>query len=29
MRDRSESYDETSALDAWARTLSFFGEHLR
>jgi carboxymethylenebutenolidase len=29
MRDRSDSYHEESALDAWARTLSFFGEHLR
>jgi carboxymethylenebutenolidase len=29
MRDRSESYHERSALDAWARMLAFFGEHLR
>jgi carboxymethylenebutenolidase len=29
MRDRSDSYHEASALDAWARTLAFFGEHLR
>jgi carboxymethylenebutenolidase len=28
MRDRSESYHERSAIDAWARTLAFFGEHL-
>jgi carboxymethylenebutenolidase len=28
MRDRSDSYHEKSALDAWARTLAFFGEHL-
>jgi len=28
MRDGSDSYDETSATDAWARTLQFFGEHL-
>jgi carboxymethylenebutenolidase len=29
MRDGSDSYDETSAQDAWARTLTFFGTHLR
>jgi carboxymethylenebutenolidase len=29
MRDRSESFHESSALDAWGRTLAFFGEHLR
>jgi carboxymethylenebutenolidase len=29
MRDRSDSYHEKSARDAWARTLAFFGEHLR
>jgi carboxymethylenebutenolidase len=29
MRDRSDSYDEPSATDAWARTLAFFGEQLR
>jgi carboxymethylenebutenolidase len=29
MRDRSESYDETSATEAWSRTLAFFAEHLR
>ena len=29
MRDGSDSYDEKSASDAWARTLAFFGSHLR
>jgi carboxymethylenebutenolidase len=29
MRDGSESYHEASATDAWERTLTFFGEHLR
>jgi carboxymethylenebutenolidase len=29
MRDGSDSYHEPSATDAWARTLAFFGEHLR
>jgi carboxymethylenebutenolidase len=29
MLDRSESYHERSANDAWARTLDFFGAHLR
>jgi len=29
MRGRSDSYHENSANDAWARTLTFFGEHLR
>jgi carboxymethylenebutenolidase len=29
MRDGSDSYDEKSARDAWARTLAFFGTHLR
>jgi carboxymethylenebutenolidase len=29
MRDGSESFDQESADDAWARTLSFFGEYLR
>jgi len=29
MRDRSDSYHERSAIDAWARTLAFFGDHLR
>jgi carboxymethylenebutenolidase len=29
MRDRSDSYHEKSATDAWTRTLAFFGEHLR
>jgi carboxymethylenebutenolidase len=29
MRDRSDSYHELSANDAWARTLKFFGTHLR
>ena len=29
MRDGSESFDQESADDAWARTLAFFGEHLR
>ena len=29
MRDGSASYDEAAATDAWARTLTFFGEHLR
>jgi carboxymethylenebutenolidase len=28
MRDRSDSYDEPSATDAWARTLAFFGQQL-
>jgi carboxymethylenebutenolidase len=28
MRDGSDSYDEKSATDAWARTLAFFGSHL-
>jgi carboxymethylenebutenolidase len=28
MRDGSDSYDEASATDAWARLLAFFGEHL-
>jgi carboxymethylenebutenolidase len=28
MRDGSESFHETSANDAWARTLAFFGTHL-
>jgi carboxymethylenebutenolidase len=29
MRDGSDSYDEKSATDAWARTLAFFGSHVR
>jgi carboxymethylenebutenolidase len=29
MRDGSDSYDESAANDAWARTLAFFGTHLR
>jgi carboxymethylenebutenolidase len=29
MRDGSDSYDEKAANDAWARTLAFFGTHLR
>jgi carboxymethylenebutenolidase len=29
MRDRSDSYHEKSANEAWARTLAFFGQHLR
>jgi carboxymethylenebutenolidase len=29
MRDGSDSYDEKSANDAWARTLAFFRTHLR
>lgn len=29
MRDGSDSYHPPSAADAWARTISFFGEHLR
>jgi carboxymethylenebutenolidase len=29
MRDRSDSYHEASANDAWARTLDFFSTHLR
>jgi carboxymethylenebutenolidase len=29
MRDGSDSYDEKSANDAWARTLAFFGSHVR
>ena len=29
MRDGSDSYHETSANDAWARTLAFFATHLR
>jgi carboxymethylenebutenolidase len=29
MRDGSESFDQEAAGDAWARTLTFFGEHLR
>jgi dienelactone hydrolase len=29
MRDRSESYHEHSANDAWMRTLDFFHIHLR
>jgi len=28
MRDRSDSYHERSANDAWNRTLTFFGDHL-
>ena len=28
MRDGSASYDEPAATDAWARLLSFFGQHL-
>jgi carboxymethylenebutenolidase len=28
MRDGSDSYDEKSANDAWARTLAFFRTHL-
>jgi carboxymethylenebutenolidase len=28
MRDRSESYDEAAATDAWARLLAHFGAHL-
>ncbi len=28
MRDGSSAYDESSATDAWARTMAFFGEHL-
>ena len=28
MRDGSDSYHEPSATDAWARTLSFFSDHL-
>lgn len=29
MRDGSESFDPEAAADAWDRTLTFFGEHLR
>ena len=29
MRDGSDSYDEKAADDAWARTLAFFGTHVR
>lgn len=28
-RDRSPSYDEAAAADAWRRLTAFFGEHLR
>jgi carboxymethylenebutenolidase len=29
MRDGSENYHETAAVDAWTRTLAFFAQHLQ
>jgi hypothetical protein len=29
MRDGSENFHETSAADAWQRTLDLFAEHVR